>query len=198
MAESRPKSTVSTPGIQAVDDFLAAAPEPQRSTLAKLRDILRTVLPTAEEGLSYGVAAFKVDGRAIAGYAPYKNHCSYFPMSGSVLVELAPELEAYTRTSGALHFPIDKPLPISLVRKLVKARLAQSSEVFNGKRLDYYDNGVLQSEGRVRQGEPHGEWKWYRKDGSLMRTGEFISGRQVGRWRTFDRDGNLVKETTFK
>jgi hypothetical protein len=116
-------------------------------------------------------------------------------MSGSVLTTLADDLHDYTRTSGALHFAIDKPLPMTLVRKLVKTRLEQSSEVFSGKRRDYYDNGVLKSEGSMRQGEPHGAWKWYRRDGSLMRTGEFVSGSQVGRWRTFDDQGNLVKET---
>jgi uncharacterized protein YdhG (YjbR/CyaY superfamily) len=182
-------------GLQQVEDFLAAVGEPHRTTLLKLRGILRGLLPTATEGLSYAVPAFIVDGRAIAGYAPYKNHNSYFPYSGSVLTALADDLQDYTCTSGALHFPIDKPLPVALVRKLVKARLAQSSEVFNGKRRDYYDDGVLKSEGSMRQGEPHGAWSWYRADGTLMRTGEFVNGSQVGRWRTFDRDGNLVKET---
>jgi uncharacterized protein YdhG (YjbR/CyaY superfamily) len=182
-------------GLQHVEDFLANVGEPQRTTLLKLRDTLRSLLPTATEGMSYAVPAFIIDGRAIAGYAAYKNHNSYFPYSGSVLTALAEDLKDYTCTSGALHFAVDKPLPVTLVRKLVKARLAQSSEVFNGKRRDYYDDGVLKSEGSMRQGEPHGAWKWYRADGSIMRTGEFVNGSQVGRWRTFDRDGNLVKET---
>jgi uncharacterized protein YdhG (YjbR/CyaY superfamily) len=182
-------------GRQHVEDFLAGVGEPQRTTLLKLRDMLRGLLPTATEGMSYAVPAFIVDGRAIAGYAPYKNHNSYFPYSGSVLSALADDLQDYTCTSGALHFAVDKPLPVALVRKLVKARLAQSSEVFNGKRRDYYDDGVLKAEGSMRQGEPHGAWKWYRADGTLMRSGEFVNGSQVGRWRTFDRDGTMVKET---
>ena len=111
---------------------------------------------------------------------------------------LEADLVGYERTSGALHFPIDKPLPKTLVKKLVKAKLDQTSEVFNGKRRDYYDNGVLKAEGSMRQGELHGAWKWYRRDGSLMREGEFINGSQVGRWRTFDDTGTLVKETLIK
>lgn len=68
-----------------VDTYLAGAPEPQRTTLETLRTTLRSILPAAEEGLSYGVPAFKVSGRPVAGFAYFKRHCSYFPHSGSVL-----------------------------------------------------------------------------------------------------------------
>ena len=78
-----------------VDEYLEATPEPQRSTLLELRRTLRNLLPEATEEISYGVPAFKVGGKAIAGYASYKNHCSYFPHSGRVLSELAGELSQY-------------------------------------------------------------------------------------------------------
>jgi uncharacterized protein YdhG (YjbR/CyaY superfamily) len=198
MSDKTPVDNSADAGVAAVDKYLAAAPEPQRSTCLALRETLRALLPTATEELSYGMPAFVVDGRAIAGYAPNKTFCSYYPHSGSVLTALEADLNGYERTSGALHFAIDKPLPKTLVKKLVKTKLEQSSEVFNGKRRDYYDNGVLKSEGSMRQGEPHGAWKWYRRDGSLMREGEFINGSQVGRWRTFDDTGRLVKETMIK
>jgi uncharacterized protein YdhG (YjbR/CyaY superfamily) len=105
-----------------VDDYLAQAPEPHRSTLGELRRILRELLPEAEEGLSYGVPVFKENGKAIAGYAYFKKHCSYFPHSGSVLPGMAAELGDYEWSKGTLKFPPDRPLPKELVRRLVDVR----------------------------------------------------------------------------
>ena len=108
-----------------VDAHLAKLPEPQRSTLTALRATLRTVLPGAEECLKYGMPAFVVNGRAVAGYDGFKHHCSYFPHSGSVL-ERVGDLPDWTEASkGTLRFPVDRPLGITLVRRLVKARLEQ-------------------------------------------------------------------------
>lgn len=106
-----------------VDDYLQDAPEPQRSTLVELRQTLRDLLPGATEEISYGVPAFKSSGKAIAGYAYFKNHCSYFPHSGKVLVELEDALGGYNWDKGTLRFPIDEPLPKELVARLVEVRL---------------------------------------------------------------------------
>jgi uncharacterized protein YdhG (YjbR/CyaY superfamily) len=108
-----------------VDEYLDAAPEPHRGTLIQLRETLRAILPDATEALSYGVPAFIVNGKAIAGYAFFNHHCSYFPHSGSVLPALADALESYEWSKGTLRFPIDEPLPSALVRRLVDARLAE-------------------------------------------------------------------------
>jgi uncharacterized protein YdhG (YjbR/CyaY superfamily) len=110
-------------GAMTVDDYLAAAPEPQRTTLEALRTTLRQVLPHAEEALSYGVPAFKIAGKAVAGYAHAKRHCSYFPHSGSVLEEVSDELTGYDWSKGTLRFPVDVPLPEGLVRRLVEVRM---------------------------------------------------------------------------
>ncbi|MEI6362314.1 MAG: DUF1801 domain-containing protein [Actinomycetes bacterium] len=110
---------------QEIDAYLADVPEPQRTTLEALRSTLRSLLPEAEEGLAYGVPAFKVDGTGVAGFAAYQRHCSYFPMSGGILPALAEDLAGYTTSKGALKFPVDRPLPKTLVRRLVKARLAE-------------------------------------------------------------------------
>jgi uncharacterized protein YdhG (YjbR/CyaY superfamily) len=83
------------------------------------------ILPDAEQGIAYGVPAFKVRGKTIAGFAAFKNHLAYLPHSGSVLSALREELAGYTYTDGSLHFPIDKPLPKRLVKKLVSERLRQ-------------------------------------------------------------------------
>ena len=114
-----------TPGEIEVDKFLAAIQEPQRSTLQELRAILKKILPAGEEKIHYGVPAIQINGKSIAGYASAKKHCSYYPHSGALLEPLADSLTKYVYTKSTLHFPVDKCLPITLVRKLVKARLEQ-------------------------------------------------------------------------
>jgi uncharacterized protein YdhG (YjbR/CyaY superfamily) len=109
-----------------VDEYLDGAPEPQQTTLRALRATLRSILPDAEEVISYGVPAFSVDGKAVAGYAHAKKHCSYFPHSGDVLRRVDSNLlEGYDWSKGTLRFPVDEPLPEPLVRRLVEVRLEQ-------------------------------------------------------------------------
>ena len=109
-----------------VDKYLAAVPEPARTTLHKIRAIIRSSLPPqATEGISYGMPAFKHNG-PVAGYAAFPDHCGYFVMSGTLLDSFKEELKGYTTSRGGIRFPVDKPLPAALVKKLVKARLAQN------------------------------------------------------------------------
>jgi uncharacterized protein YdhG (YjbR/CyaY superfamily) len=91
--------------------------------LEELRRSILEVIPDAEQCISYGVPAFKVHGKAVAGFAAFKNHLSYLPHSGSVLAQLGDDLAGYTSTKGALHFGVDKPLPRALVAKLVVTRM---------------------------------------------------------------------------
>lgn len=111
-----------------IDDYLAAVEEPKRSTLAALRQAILEVVPDAEQGIAYGVPAFRVRGTTIAGFAAFKNHLSYLPHSGSVLGALAGELAPYTMTKGALHFPIDETLPTALVERLIAVRLREAEQ----------------------------------------------------------------------
>jgi len=108
-----------------VDEYLRGVEEPKRSTLEALRKTILEIVPDSEQVISYGVPAFRVRGQTVAGFAAFKSHLSYLPFSGSVLDQLADELEAYTMTKSALHFPIDRPLPKTLVKKLIAARRAQ-------------------------------------------------------------------------
>ncbi|NNE94683.1 MAG: DUF1801 domain-containing protein [Acidimicrobiales bacterium] len=109
-----------------VDDYLDEAPEPHRSTLRELRALLKSLLPDAEEGLSYGVPALRVNGEPVAGYAHAKKHCSFFPHSGSVLDRVEPELLAgYDWAKGTLRFPVDQVPDEALLRRLVEIRLSQ-------------------------------------------------------------------------
>ncbi len=185
--------------VHPFDSYLAAQPEPQRSTLVAVAASLRQILPGALECISYGMPAFKVDGTAIAGFAGFKHHCSYFPHSGAVIPQLAADVAGYDADRGTLRFGIDTPLPPALLRKLVATRLRMDSEhePRAGTTRAFYDNGYLRHKGGLRGQSMHGDWAWYRRDGSLMRTGTFHLGERVGTWRTFTRDGAVAKETTF-
>jgi uncharacterized protein YdhG (YjbR/CyaY superfamily) len=110
-----------------IDEYLDGLDEPKRSTLEQLRRAILDVVPDAEQCLSYGVPGFKVAGKTIAGFAAFKNHLSYLPHSGSVFPELADELAGYQKSSGALRFAIDQPLPRELVEKLIAVRLRQAT-----------------------------------------------------------------------
>lgn len=106
-----------------VDAYLAAVEEPKRTTLQQLRETILAAVPQAEEGLSYGVPAFRVGGKAIAGFTASKSHLSYLPHSGAVLSSLDPSvLEGYEYSKGALRFATDTPLPKTLVEALIAAR----------------------------------------------------------------------------
>jgi uncharacterized protein YdhG (YjbR/CyaY superfamily) len=110
---------------QEIDDYLAELDEPKRSTLEAVRQTILRIAPEAEQGISYGMPAFRMHGKVIAGFAAFKNHLAYVPHSGSVFPELRDELSGYVTTSGSLHFPIDTPLPEPLVQKLINVRLQQ-------------------------------------------------------------------------
>jgi uncharacterized protein YdhG (YjbR/CyaY superfamily) len=109
-----------------VEEYLARVPEPARSTLQKMRAVIRAIVPPeTTEVLSYGIPTFCYK-RMLVSLAAFKDHCSFFPLGSSVLDSFADELGAFRAAKGTLHFPVDKPMPAALVRKIVKARLAQN------------------------------------------------------------------------
>jgi len=108
-----------------IDSYLAGVDEPRRTTLEQLRRDVLALLPNAQECISYGMPAFKVQGKTVAGFAAFKHHLSYVPHSGSVLAVLESDLAGYEHTKGSLHFPINQPLPRLLVNKLITTRLAE-------------------------------------------------------------------------
>jgi uncharacterized protein YdhG (YjbR/CyaY superfamily)/ribosomal protein S18 acetylase RimI-like enzyme len=108
-----------------IDDYLARVPPGHRSLLVDLRTALVTLLPDAEQCISYSVPCFKVAGKGVAGFGFAKDHCTYFPMSGSITTELAGELHGYLTSKGSVQFSADRPLPRQLVKELVQARLRE-------------------------------------------------------------------------
>ena len=111
-----------------VDEYLRRVEEPKRSTLEAVRRTILEIVPDAEQVISYRVPAFRVNGQTVAGLAAFRDHLSYLPFSGSVLPQLADELQGYTTTKSALHFRVDRPLPKTLVRKLITVRLGNIRE----------------------------------------------------------------------
>jgi uncharacterized protein YdhG (YjbR/CyaY superfamily) len=110
-----------------VDDYLASVPPSARDTLAKIRAVIKTTAPEATEKISWGMPTFYHQG-GLVGFAAFKNHCSMFVMSGTFLGQFRKELGRYETTKGTIHFPHDKPLPSTLVRKIVRARLAENAQ----------------------------------------------------------------------
>jgi uncharacterized protein YdhG (YjbR/CyaY superfamily) len=109
-----------------IDDYLADVSGDQRTALVNLRKTIRSIIPKAEECISYGMPAFRLDGAVVAGFRATAKGCSYYPFSGTTLQTLAGDLQGYGKTKSALHFRPDEPLPKALVRKLIEARIAET------------------------------------------------------------------------
>jgi len=171
-----------------IDEHLAGLPEPQRATLQRLADDLRALLPAAEEKISYRMPCFALQGKAVAGFEGFTEHCSYFPHSGTVVPKVTGLPTWAQPDRGTVRFPIGKRLPKQVLRQLIRFRLDEVSEVANGKRFEFFDDGSVKAAGSMRDGLLHGNWTWYRRDGSVLRTGSFRRGEQVGEWRTWTRD----------
>jgi len=112
---------------RSVDEYLAAVSEPARSTLHKIRAAIRSALPPeASEAISYRMPSFKYKG-PLLWYAAFSDHCGLFP-TAAVIAAFKNELKGFSTRKGTIHFPVDKPLPATLVRKLVRVRLAQKAQ----------------------------------------------------------------------
>jgi len=118
------KKTKSIPGN--IDEYLADVPEPARGTLQKIRAAIRSAVPReATEAITYRIPTFKYNGGLVA-FAAFSNHCSLFPMSYAVIGAFKKELKGFEVSKGTIRFPVDKPLPTTLVKKIVKARIAEN------------------------------------------------------------------------
>jgi len=106
-----------------VDAYIKGAPKETRAQLTQLRKVIKSMAPDAEEGISYGMPYYKYKG-ALVGFAAFKDHIGFFP--GTVIREFEQELKGYQTAKGTVHLPIGKPLPVTLIRKLIKARIASN------------------------------------------------------------------------
>jgi uncharacterized protein YdhG (YjbR/CyaY superfamily) len=129
MASMKPKP-------RTVDEYLAGLNSDQRAALEKLRKTIRAVAPKAEECISYGLAAFRLNGRPLVAFGAWANHCALYPMSASTTEAFKDQLKDFETSKGTIRFQADKPLPAALVRNLLKARIAESAEKFTSKAGD--------------------------------------------------------------
>lgn len=128
------KKTPAEPGLQAVEDYFLAVPEPARATLLKVRAVIRAAVPAeATEAIGYGIPMFKYKG-VLLGLGAFKDHCSLFLGTSSLGPELSEDLESYSISKGTIRFPVDKPMPATLVRKIVKLRVQQNETKKTSKR----------------------------------------------------------------
>ena len=109
-----------------IDEYLAVVSGEKRAALDKLRKTIRSAAPKAEEGLSYGVPAFRLNGRRLVAFGAAEHHCALYPMSSTTVKAYQGELKGYDTSKGTIRFQPENPLPVALVRKLVKARIAES------------------------------------------------------------------------
>ena len=110
-----------------IDDYLAALSVDKRAALEKLRKTIKATVPKAEECITYGLPAFRLDGRPLVAFGAAANHCAFYPMSSSTVEAHKEDLEGYETSKGTIRFQPGKPLPAALVRKLVKARIADNA-----------------------------------------------------------------------
>jgi len=108
-----------------IDEYLADVTADQRSVLEQLRKTIRAAAPKVEECISYGIPAFRLNGRSLVFFGAWANHCSFYPGSSRTLKKFQSDLKGFQITKGTIRFSPDKPLPRAVVKKLVKARIAE-------------------------------------------------------------------------
>src|SRR5262245_3674567 len=109
-----------------IDEYLAAVSADKRAALEKLRKTIKALAPKAEEYITYGIPAFRLHGKALVGFGAATNQCTFFPMNGHTVQDFKDALQGYETSKGTIRFEANKPLPVALVRKLVKARIAEN------------------------------------------------------------------------
>jgi uncharacterized protein YdhG (YjbR/CyaY superfamily) len=119
VASTRPKP-------KTIDEYLAGVKPEQRVALERLRQTIRAAEPRAEECISYGIPAFRLDGRPLVFFGAWANHCAFYPGSSVTFKKFQNDLRNFQISKGTIRFSPEKPLPTKLVKKLVKARLAEN------------------------------------------------------------------------
>ncbi len=121
-------TAITTPKPESVDEYLALLPEDRRALPEKLRAVIKAAAPRATETISYRMPTYRYRGKPLVGFAAHKNHVGLYAWSSSFLNAYREEIKKYQTSVGTLQFPYDKPLPVTLVRRLVKAKLAEIEE----------------------------------------------------------------------
>lgn len=182
-----------------VGQHLADFPPPQRKALESLRSALRKLLPGADEVIAWNMPSYRVDGELVLSFSGFSDHNSLFPGTG-VVKAMRSAFPEYPVTKGTIHLPRDSAPPLAFLRSVVRARIEEINDGYpkaSGVTKEFYDNGFLKHRGRMKDGEMHGAWEFFRRDGSPLRSGRFAQGVQVGPWTTYDRSGKPHRVTDF-
>ncbi|MEO6036165.1 MAG: DUF1801 domain-containing protein [Verrucomicrobiota bacterium] len=115
------------PKPKTIDEYLKSAGAEQRVALERLRRTIRTAAPQSEECISYGLAAFRLNGRLLVAFGAWSQHCALYPMSSRIVEPFLDQLKNFETSKGTIRFTPDQPLPASLVKKIVKARIAENA-----------------------------------------------------------------------
>ena len=190
---------MSAPDTKAVTKHLAGYPPAQRRALESVRSAVHKLLPGADEVMAWGMPSYRVDGDLVLSFSGFADHNSLFPGAG-VVKAMSTALPKYKTTKGTIHLPRDTSPPLAALKTVVRARIEEINASYpkaSGVTKEFYDNGFLKHRGRIKNGEMHGAWEFFRRDGSPLRSGRFDRGDQVGLWTTFDRAGAPHRVTDF-
>ena len=191
-----------TTDLTPADDVLTAFggfADMQRHALVETWGRALAWLPGAEQCIAWNMPSLRVDGELVLSMLGFKGHNSVFPGPG-VIEALGSTLADFTITKGTIHFDRDKPMKASVVKAIIAARIDEINGSFprpNGQVKEFYTNGWPKATGKMKSGQMHGAWEWFRRDGTIKRSGRFKDGRQVGTWITYDATGEPYKETSF-
>lgn len=182
-----------------VKQSFATFDAPQRKALTTSWLTALKVLPGADQCIAWGMPSLRVDGDLVMSMLGFAEHNSVFPGPG-VIDRLKGELSDSVVTKGTIHFARNEPMKRSLLAAILAARIDEINSSYpksTGVFKEFYGNGFLKARGKMKAGECHGKWEWFRRDGALKRSGEFKVGVQVGTWVTYDSAGQPYKETRF-
>jgi uncharacterized protein YdhG (YjbR/CyaY superfamily) len=119
---------------QTIDEYLARVNADHRDALQELRQTIQAVAPNAQECINYGIPAFRLNGRSLVFFGAWANHCAFYPGSSKTLKKFQDELRNFETSKGTIRFSPDKPLPVALVKQLVKTRIAENNDRATKKR----------------------------------------------------------------
>ena len=184
------------------EDLLAVFggfPEKQAHALLETWALAVDSLPGAEQCIAWNMPSLRIDGELVLSMLGFQGHNSVFPGPG-VIEALGEKLADFTITKGTIHFDRDKPMKAGVVKAIIAARIDEINGSFprpNGQLKEFYSNGWLKATGKMKSGQMHGAWEWFRRDGTIKRSGRFKDGQQVGTWITYDATGETYKVTEF-
>lgn len=163
-----------------IDAALKKFALPQRAALLETRDRLMALLPSATQEIAWSMPTLKIEGIGVASFFGFARHNSLFPYDAAAVAFA--ESKGFEVTKGGIHFDLDRAMPVTVLRQLVRIRIESINSSFpkkSGEFKEFFPNGQLKAVGRMKNGEQHGAWQWFGKNGEPLRTATFKNGERV-------------------